>query len=133
MRAHADQPAAPAGPDRRWGEKRTLRLVARYADACNVFGTTPADVAHKSEVLRGHCADADREYDSIEKTVLVTRPALVDVDALAELAEVAEYAGVWSLPRSEVSRGRPGKSTRGVAASHRRPVGRSRRTNGPPR
>ena len=74
------------------GEKRTLRLVARYADACNVFGTSPAEVARKFEVLRGHCADADRDYDSIEKTVLVTRPALVDVDAF--LSEVAEYAAL---------------------------------------
>jgi len=74
------------------GEKRTLRLVARYADACNVFGTNPAEVAHKFDVLREHCADADRDYDSIQKTVLVTRPALVDVDAF--LADVAEYAAL---------------------------------------
>jgi hypothetical protein len=51
-----------------------LRLVARYADACNVFGTTPAEVARKFDVLREHCAAEDRDYDSIEKTVLVTRP-----------------------------------------------------------
>lgn len=76
------------------GEKRTLRLVARYADACNVFGTNPAEVAHKFDVLREHCADADRDYDSIEKTVLVTRPALVDVDAF--LADAAEYAALGS-------------------------------------
>ena len=74
------------------GEKRTLWLVARYADACNVFGTNPAEVAHKFDVLREHCADADRDYDSIQKTVLVTRPALVDVDAF--LADVAEYAAL---------------------------------------
>lgn len=74
------------------GERRTLRLVARYADACNVFGTSPAEVAHKFDVLREHCADADRDYDSIEKTVLVTRPALVDVDAF--LSDVAEYAAL---------------------------------------
>lgn len=74
------------------GEKRTLRLVARYADACNVFGTNPAEVAHKFDVLREHCADADRDYDSIQKTVLVTRPALVDVDAF--VADVVEYAAL---------------------------------------
>src|SRR5664279_6020252 len=49
------------------GEKRTLWLVAHYADACNVFGTTPAEVSHKFDVLREHCVDADRDYDSIQK------------------------------------------------------------------
>ncbi|HEX4102512.1 MAG TPA: LLM class F420-dependent oxidoreductase [Pseudonocardiaceae bacterium] len=74
------------------GEQKTLRLVARYADACNVFGTTPTEVAHKFDVLREHCAAEDRDYDSIEKTVLVTRPALADVDAF--VADVAEYAAL---------------------------------------
>jgi F420-dependent oxidoreductase-like protein len=72
------------------GERKTLRLVARYADACNVFGNTPAEVGRKFDVLREHCAAEDRDYDSIEKTVLVTRPALADVDAF--VADVAEYA-----------------------------------------
>jgi F420-dependent oxidoreductase-like protein len=54
------------------GERKTLRLVARYADACNVFGNTPAEVAHKLNVLRGHCEAEGRDYDTIEKTVLVT-------------------------------------------------------------
>ncbi|HEV7897344.1 MAG TPA: LLM class F420-dependent oxidoreductase [Planosporangium sp.] len=74
------------------GEKKTLRLVARYADACNLFGTSPADVAHKLDVLREHCAAEERDYHSIDKTVLVMRPALVDVDAF--LAEVADYAAL---------------------------------------
>jgi F420-dependent oxidoreductase-like protein len=51
------------------GEKKTLRLVARYADACNIFGTT--DLTHKLSVLREHCAAEGRDYDSIEKTVQV--------------------------------------------------------------
>jgi len=74
------------------GEKKTLRLVARYADACNIFGPSPAEVAHKLDVLREHCAAEDRDYASIEKTVLVMRPALVDVDAF--VADVAEYAAL---------------------------------------
>lgn len=74
------------------GEKKTLRLVARYADACNVFGTNPTEVAQKFDVLREHCAAEGRDYDSIEKTVLATRPALADVDAF--VAEVAEYAAL---------------------------------------
>src|SRR3954465_669660 len=37
------------------GEKKTLRLVAQYGDACNLFATSPADVGHKLDVLRRHC------------------------------------------------------------------------------
>ncbi len=49
------------------GERKTLRLVARYADACNIFDS--ADLAHKLDVLRGHCAAEGRDYAEIEKTV----------------------------------------------------------------
>jgi F420-dependent oxidoreductase-like protein len=51
------------------GEQRTLRLVARYADACNVFGG-PERVAHKFAVLRRHCEEVGRPYDQVERTVL---------------------------------------------------------------
>ena len=51
------------------GELRTLRLVARHADACNVFGS-PDQVRHKYAVLREHCATEGRDYDTIEKTNL---------------------------------------------------------------
>ncbi len=71
------------------GEKKTLKLVARYADAGNLFGTSPADVAQKLDVLRRHCDDESRDYDSIAKTVLITRPPLADVDAF--LADAEEY------------------------------------------
>ena len=50
------------------GERKTLRLVARYADACNLFPTP--DLDHKLEVLREHCEREGRNYDEIEKTVL---------------------------------------------------------------
>ncbi len=49
------------------GERKTLRLVARYADACNIFDTP--ELGHKLEVLREHCASEGRNYDDIEKTV----------------------------------------------------------------
>ncbi len=53
------------------GEKKTLRFVAQYADACNVFATHGvASVAHKFKVLRQHCDDIGRNYDEIEKTVM---------------------------------------------------------------
>ncbi|MET7806099.1 LLM class F420-dependent oxidoreductase [Micromonospora chersina] len=74
------------------GEKKTLLLVARYADACNLFGNSPAEVAHKLDVLREHCAAEGRDYGAIDKTVLVMRPPLPDVDAF--VAEVAEYAAL---------------------------------------
>jgi len=50
------------------GEKKTLRLVARYADACNIAVYDPAQAAHKLEVLREHCAAEGRDYGEIEKT-----------------------------------------------------------------
>ncbi|WBB76151.1 LLM class F420-dependent oxidoreductase [Micromonospora sp. WMMD1128] len=72
------------------GEKKTLLLVARYADACNLFGAGRDEVAHKLDVLRRHCADEGRDYHEIEKTVLVSRSPLDDVNAF--LADVAAYA-----------------------------------------
>ncbi|WP_213454436.1 LLM class F420-dependent oxidoreductase [Rhizomonospora bruguierae] len=74
------------------GERKTLRLVARYADACNLFGANPQAVAAKLDVLREHCAAEGRDYDAIAKTVLVNRPALVDVEAW--LADVRGYAAL---------------------------------------
>ncbi len=53
------------------GERRTLRLVARYADACNLFGEAPV-VRHKVEVLHRHCAEVDRDPATIEVTQLST-------------------------------------------------------------
>jgi F420-dependent oxidoreductase-like protein len=58
------------------GERKTLRLVAQYADACNVFGG-PERIAHKYEVLREHCDRLGRPYDEIERSTLQS----VDVDA----------------------------------------------------
>ncbi|MDQ2722218.1 MAG: LLM class flavin-dependent oxidoreductase, partial [Actinomycetota bacterium] len=49
------------------GEKKTLRLVARYADACNIFDTP--ELSHKLDVLREHCEREGRDYADIEKTV----------------------------------------------------------------
>ena len=79
------------------GEKKTLRLVARYADACNVFGS-PEAIARKYAILAAHCADVGRDPDEIERTTLqsidVTRdgaggsesPAHL-IDRLGELSD----------------------------------------------
>ena len=53
------------------GEKKTLRLVAQYADACNVFDIPDGGrtVRRKLDVLARHCADLARPYEKIEKTI----------------------------------------------------------------
>jgi F420-dependent oxidoreductase-like protein len=60
------------------GEKRTLRLVAQYADACNLFGDADT-VRHKVDVLHRHCADVDRDPSQV--TVTHFAPVLVTDDA----------------------------------------------------
>jgi alkanesulfonate monooxygenase SsuD/methylene tetrahydromethanopterin reductase-like flavin-dependent oxidoreductase (luciferase family) len=59
------------------GERKTLRLVAQYADACNLFGRSPDFVRDKLAVLRQHCDRIGRPYDEIERTVLTS----LDLDA----------------------------------------------------
>jgi F420-dependent oxidoreductase-like protein len=51
------------------GEKKTLRLVAQYADACNVFGS-PEGIARKYAILEGHCAAVGRDPAEIERSTL---------------------------------------------------------------
>jgi F420-dependent oxidoreductase-like protein len=72
------------------GERKTLRLVARYADACNMFAVGPAAVAQKLEVLARHCETEDRDPASVAKTILAMEDPLPDVDAF--LAGMEEYA-----------------------------------------
>jgi F420-dependent oxidoreductase-like protein len=55
------------------GERKTLRLVAKYADACNIFANAdggPAELQQKLDVLRTHCEREGRDYDEIAKTIL---------------------------------------------------------------
>ena len=68
------RPVQPGGPTilvGGGGEKRTLRLVAKYADMCNFFGD-PATVAHKVDVLRGHCKDVGRDPSEVTVSRLST-------------------------------------------------------------
>jgi F420-dependent oxidoreductase-like protein len=78
------------------GEKKTLRLVARYADACNLFGDA-STVRHKLAVLKEHCEREGRNYDEIWKTVYYRldpgREGARVPQMLEELAELAD-AGV---------------------------------------
>jgi F420-dependent oxidoreductase-like protein len=67
------------------GEKKTLRLVARYADACNIFGDA-STISHKLDVLRRHCDNEGRDFDEIEVTALVSdEPGMTSDDLLATI------------------------------------------------
>ncbi|OGO55294.1 MAG: LLM class F420-dependent oxidoreductase [Chloroflexi bacterium RBG_16_72_14] len=88
------------------GERKTLRLVAQYADACNVFGG-PEAIHHKYEVLREHCAAIGRDPDEIERSVLQSvRLDLGDgngespgqiVDRFGELADAGAQHVIFSV------------------------------------
>jgi len=90
------------------GEKKTLRLVAKYAQACNLFPTP--ELEHKLDVLRGHCEREGRDYDDIEKTVMAgLDPGEKGENVDAILQRLQQYAalgisgahgivpGVWKL------------------------------------
>jgi F420-dependent oxidoreductase-like protein len=87
------------------GEKKTLRLVAKYADACNVFAGR--DEARKLDVLRQHCEAVGRDYDTIYKTVyyafntsLGAQRIIDDLATLAGLgfdAAIGGVANVWEV------------------------------------
>jgi alkanesulfonate monooxygenase SsuD/methylene tetrahydromethanopterin reductase-like flavin-dependent oxidoreductase (luciferase family) len=90
------------------GERRTLKLVAQYADACNVFGTDPDQLRHKYGVLRGHCDVVGRDYESIERTLLTQVSVTVDgasgsltpeqlVERLGRAAEAGAQHAIFSL------------------------------------
>jgi alkanesulfonate monooxygenase SsuD/methylene tetrahydromethanopterin reductase-like flavin-dependent oxidoreductase (luciferase family) len=82
------------------GEKRTLRLVARYADACNLVGDVER-VRHKLAVLQEHCAAEGRDPASIEVTHLGAAPAASveeHVGRFRELAEAGVQTAIVSLP-----------------------------------
>jgi F420-dependent oxidoreductase-like protein len=83
------------------GERRTLRLVARYADACNLFGG-PDVVRHKVEVLRKHCEDEGRDPSSVAVTHLSTAGADLSLDdhvgRYRQLAEAGVKKAIVSLP-----------------------------------
>jgi F420-dependent oxidoreductase-like protein len=79
------------------GEKKTLRLVAKYADACNLFATSPEDIARKLDVLREHCDAEGRDYDSIVKTALAVRPPLADVDGWLGYVEALAKLGITEV------------------------------------
>jgi F420-dependent oxidoreductase-like protein len=78
------------------GERKTLRLVAQYADACNLFDIPDAGrtVTHKLAVLAQHCADLGRPYDQIEKTLSTRLEDGETSDAFARRCEAAAALGI---------------------------------------
>jgi len=84
------------------GERKTLRLVAQYADACNIFGG-PDDVAHKLGVLRRHCDSVGRDPNEIEVTAMY-RDFAPDAtpDDIVRGAEEFAKVGVSTLVTSAV-------------------------------
>jgi F420-dependent oxidoreductase-like protein len=92
------------------GEKKTLRLVAQYADACNLFAGQGE--ARKLDILRQHCEAVGRDYDTIYKTAYYwfdpSKGAQRIVDELGALAElgfdaaIGAVANVWDVTPLEV-------------------------------
>ena len=76
------------------GERKTLRLVAQYADACNLFGDDAGQIRHKLDVLRRHCDEVGRDYDGIRKTAMAGR----DLDPIGDpdgfVTRLQEYAAL---------------------------------------
>ena len=87
------------------GERKTLRLVAQYADATNVFGG-PEQIHHKYEVLREHCEAVGRNYDEIERSNLQSlnldryAPAQI-VDHFGELSDAGAQHVIFSVANVE--------------------------------
>src|SRR5580698_3172775 len=72
------------------GERKTLKLVARYADACNLFALGPQEVQRKLDILAQHCEDEGRDMATIKKTMNYAGDPNADVDAF--LKEMEGYA-----------------------------------------
>ena len=80
------------------GERKTLRLVAKYADAANVFGG-PEAIHHKYEILARHCAEVGRDYNEIERSTLQSGNDLpsVLVDRFGDLADAGAQHVIINL------------------------------------
>jgi F420-dependent oxidoreductase-like protein len=80
------------------GEKKTLRLVAQYADACNLFAQMGVDVVRgKLDVLKRHCDTVGRDYNEIEKTTLASAylaPGQMSASDVIELCRALAGLGI---------------------------------------
>ena len=80
------------------GEKRTLKIVAKYADACNLFGSAET-VKKKLDILKAHCRSVDRDYDSILKTKL----GVVVIDNDRRMAKKRVQQAFMGMPDAQLS------------------------------
>jgi F420-dependent oxidoreductase-like protein len=94
------------------GERKTLRLVAQYADACNLFGP-PENVAHKIDVLRRHCDAVGRNIREIEVTAFLQVGENGSPDDVVRGAEVFAALGVSTVMTSAMG-GDPAATLEGV-------------------
>jgi F420-dependent oxidoreductase-like protein len=78
------------------GERKTLLFVARYADACNIFGDAPT-IAGKLDVLRSHCDSVGRDFTEIEVTALINVEADMGPDDILAAAESLSAVGVQTI------------------------------------
>jgi F420-dependent oxidoreductase-like protein len=76
------------------GERKTLRMVAQYADATNLFGADGAEITHKLDVLRRHCDDLGRDYDTIQRTAMAGLDPVGERDAFLARMEQFAAAGI---------------------------------------
>lgn len=79
------------------GEKRTLKIVAKYADACNLFGSADT-VKRKLNILKEHCKTIGRDYDSILKTKL----SIIVVDDDKQMAEKKIEQSFKGMPEEQI-------------------------------
>ncbi len=87
------------------GERVLLRLVAQYADACNFTDSfDPAFYRHKLDVLRRHCDEVERDYDTIEKTASFTVRTGGEVDFAALVSAGIETFIVYLEPPTDLGR-----------------------------
>jgi F420-dependent oxidoreductase-like protein len=94
------------------GEKVTLRLVAQFADACNIGGDMPT-IKHKLAVLKQHCEELGRDYESIKRTTLIDDCVIAETEAdvLAKLTpqerdNLEELRQTWLIGTPEQIRER---------------------------
>jgi F420-dependent oxidoreductase-like protein len=79
------------------GERKTLRLVAQYADACNILVPEPGESRAKLDVLKRHCDELGRDYGEIETTSLVEadlRPGAMGTDGVIALLRAQADEGI---------------------------------------
>jgi F420-dependent oxidoreductase-like protein len=88
------------------GEKKTLRLVAKYADACNLFARMGTDIVRsKLDILKRHCENVGRDYAEIEKTTLGTVHLAPDqlkakdvIEQCRSLADLGIQHAIFNMP-----------------------------------